>query len=193
MASSETLTLSPKGKIGPIEIQAIFEEVLSDSLQVTEHPVEIGASITDHAYMRPSEVVLRCGWSNSSLNSVNGSATAASYGGYGVKDDYIGGIYSQLQALQRSRERFDIVTSKRLYKDMLITAMQVTTDHRTNNALMVAITCRQIFVVGTRATSLPGMADQRMPEVTAESQNRGVIQPTLATPSPGGAVDPSEW
>lgn len=193
MALFDFLTLTPKGKIGPIEIQATLEENLSDTMQVTEHPVEKGASITDHSYMRPSEVVLHCGWSNSSAQALLGASSALVNGGGPSRSDYISGIYTQLQALQQSRERFTITTSKRLYTDMLITGMQVTTDHRTNDSLMVSITCRQVIIVSTRATSMPPVGSQANPANTAEMVSRGVVSPIPVTPSPGGAVPPSAW
>lgn len=193
MALLDIFTLTPKGKIGPIEIQASLEEILSDTLQVTEHPVEKGASITDHSYMRPSEVVLHCGWSNSSAQALLGAASAFVNGGGSPRSDYISGIYSQLQALQQSRERFSITTSKRLYTDMLIIGMQVTTDNRTSESLMVSITCRQVIIVSTRATTMPPRASQALPMKTGEMVSRGVVTPIPFTPSPGGAIPPSAW
>lgn len=191
MALLEFLMLTPKGKIGPIEIQATLDEVLSDSLQLTEHPVESGAAITDHAYMRPFEVVLHCGWTNSSIRSLAGTVSATVSGGGLSNFDYVGGIYSQLQALQQSRERFDITTSKRKYTDMLITGLRVTNDVRTSESLMVSVTCRQVIIVSTRATTLPPMGSQANPANTAEVVKLGVLHPVPVVPSPGGSVSPA--
>jgi len=44
---------------------ATIEERHHDELEVTDHPVEQGAMINDHAYKRPAEVTLHLGWSNS--------------------------------------------------------------------------------------------------------------------------------
>lgn len=190
MAVFDFLTLTPRSKIGPVEIAAVIEEVLTDSLQVTEHPVEIGAAITDHAFKRPAEVVLRCGWSNSGLDALSAAVSAFFSGGGLNLPDYVSGIYSQLIALQESRVPFDITTTRRRYTNMLITGLQVTTDVRSSNALMVQATCRQIIVVSTQATTLPPRADQANPASTAEVENAGVKQVQPATPSPGGALPP---
>jgi hypothetical protein len=190
MSFFDQLTLSPKGKIGEIEIQATLEETHTDNLQVTEHPVEQGAAITDHAYKMPSEVVLRCGWSNSSLKALTGAASALFSGGSASVSDYITGIYTQLLKLQESRVPFDITTSKLQYENMLITGMQVTTDNRTSNMLMVQVTCRQIIIVKTQATTLPPKENQASAQKTGEVQNNGVQNANRATPSPGGAFPP---
>lgn len=190
MAIFDFLTLTPRSMIGPVEIAAALEEVLSDSLQVTEHPVEIGAAITDHAYKRPSEVVLRCGWSNSSLDAISAAVTSFFSSGGLTLADYVSGVYSQLLALQESRVPFDITTTRRRYSNMLITGLQVTTDSRSSNALMVQATCRQIIIVSTQSTTLPPREDQASPADTAEVENAGVKQVAPATPSPGGALPP---
>jgi hypothetical protein len=40
----------------------VVSEKHSDTLEITEHPVETGAAISDHAYKRPSEVVMEVGF-----------------------------------------------------------------------------------------------------------------------------------
>jgi len=48
-----------------IKAQATIREIHNDELEVTEHPVEVGAMISDHAFKRPAELVLEIAWSNS--------------------------------------------------------------------------------------------------------------------------------
>lgn len=43
----------------------VLEEIHRDDLIITDHPVEKGAGTSDHAFKRPEEVEIRCGWSNS--------------------------------------------------------------------------------------------------------------------------------
>lgn len=70
----------PQGMIGSIAVQATFEETGTDTVTVTDHPVEAGAQISDHAYYRPAELTMHCGWSNSasSGSSVNSLGDAVS-------------------------------------------------------------------------------------------------------------------
>jgi hypothetical protein len=197
------LALPVSGKIGDIEIETTIEETHSDALQITEHPVESGASITDHSFKKPSEVVLKCGWSNSSLKALVGAiggllsgATMLSstfVSGSNTKSDYVGGIYSQLLKMQQSRQPISISTSIRQYDNMLIIGLQVTRDQKSANVLMVQATCREIVIVSTQSKTLPPKENHKNPASTSEIENVGAKQLVPASPSPGGSVPPNEW
>ncbi|HEY8355731.1 MAG TPA: hypothetical protein VIK69_12045 [Methylophilaceae bacterium] len=178
--------------IGDIQIMATLEEVHTDTIQASEHPIERGAAITDHAYKKPAEVLIRCGWTDSSFTALVGSVSSLFQGG-SVGDRYIDGVYSQLLALQESRQPFTIVTGLRQYDNMLIQSLRVDRDQKTSNALMVTAICRQVIIVETQATQLPPREAQRDPASTAEVENTGVKLATPATPSPGGSVPPTAW
>ena len=173
----DLISFIPKGSLGDIEIVATINETLRDDLETTLHPVEVGSPITDHAFKRPVEVIINCGWSNSSLEALEGSLMA-DFDGEISSPDYVGGVYSQLLALQESREPFEIVTSKRIYQDMLIQSLTVSTDEKTSSVLMCSAHCRQIIMAYTQATSLPPNANQANPANTAETENSGRKQPT---------------
>jgi len=192
MALLDFLQIAPATRLGPIDVMATLEEIHTDALQTTEHPIEAGAPITDHSYMRPAEVVLRCAWSNSSFKALSGTISSLISGGL-VGDKYVDAIYSQLLALQQSRIPFDIITGARQYTNMLITSLRLDRDSKSSNALMITATCRQIIVVYTQATTLPPREDQALPENTAEVEESGVKQPIAATPSPGGSIPNGFW
>lgn len=187
MALLDILSLAPSGSIGGIEIPATLEEIYTDTLQATEHPVELGASITDHAFVRPREVVIRCGWTNSTLKAFL-SAVSALFSGSMSASDYVSSVYSKLLALQESRKLLDVTTSKRQYSNMQIIGLQVTTDQRTGNVLMVQATCRQMIIVETQATTLPAKEKQASPEKTAGTESAGYKQIKPFVPMSGGAV-----
>src|SRR5580700_5469148 len=56
------------GVTNPITVDTTIEETYEDLLEITEHPVQVGAQIADHSFKRPMEVRLRCGWSDSQSN-----------------------------------------------------------------------------------------------------------------------------
>lgn len=66
------LFLQRFNQIGGIQVDTTLEESYEDSLEITEHPVETGAAITDHSFKRPMELVLTCGWSDSSSSGALG-------------------------------------------------------------------------------------------------------------------------
>lgn len=183
----DILNITPRGNIGGIEIHATIEEIYTDTLQSTMHPVERGAPITDHAFKRPSEIVIRCGWSNSGLEAF-ASMVQAIFSGEMSASDYVGGVYSKLLALQESREPITVTSSKRMYQDMLISALQVKVDEKSSNILLCVATLRQIIMVSTQATTLPPKENQANAASTSGTENTGVKQAVPATPSPGGSA-----
>ena len=184
----ELITISPTRKFGGIIIDCSIQEAHTDRMQITDHPVEQGAAISDHAYLQPSEVTIRAGWSNSSLSAVGSAVSALLSGGLQglAGDDYVRKTYQSLLDLQATRKPFDIVTGKRTYKNMMFSALAVTTDEKTENALMLVATCRQVIIVQTQTTSVPPADVHTDPAKTAPVQNSGTVQPQPAALSPTG-------
>ena len=161
--------------------QVVIEEEPTDTLTITEHPVEFGSNISDHAFKRPAEVTLKYGWSNSPTPSLIDSlvgigagavggavATVAglaqsSLSGFnvgvdsnGVQASQINKIYDQLLQLQSSRTLIAIYTGRRFYQNMLIQQLSPDpTDFTTENALIITLRCKQIIIAKTSVVSLP--------------------------------------
>lgn len=186
----DVMTIIPK-KLGTIRIGVTVEEVYNDELQITEHPVERDAPITDHSFKRQPDVVLKCGWSNADYSALLGSSVVQfDQFGSTTQSGYIDAVYSKLLALQATRVPFDAVTSRRKYSNVLLQGLRVVHDAKTSGALMLTATLRQIRIVQTKATRLPPRDDQADPSRTAETQNTGSKQAVPATPAPGGSVTP---
>ncbi|RQV01104.1 phage baseplate protein [Burkholderia cenocepacia] len=185
------VTLVGSKKIGSVTISAAIEEVYSDEVIVTEHPVENGAPVNDHAFMRPREILMKCGWSNADYQALLGSAVA-SFDDTGANTmatgTYVDAIYSQLLKIQSVRLPIDVVTTRRKYSNMLITGLSVVTDQKSGAALMLTASLKQVIIVSTQATKLPPRANQANPAATAETQNAGAKSAVPATPAPGGSV-----
>lgn len=170
-------------KLGGIIPNVVVEEVHTDTLTITDHPVEQGAPITDHAFKNPAELSMRIGWSSSSLaldsvvSSVVDSVKAGKLTTPKIKT--VRDIYEDLLKLQASRKPFDVSTGKRLYKDMLIKSISTTTDASSENALVVSVVLRQVIIVQTKAAKLKAEA-QKNPAKTAPAVDRGTIQPQLS-------------
>jgi hypothetical protein len=188
------LLQQPQNNIGGIEIQATLEEVHNAQVEVTDHPVEAGAEITDHSFNRPVEVILRCAWSNSSLDAIEGAVLNLLQNGFSGGGDYVSGVYTQLKALKEARQPFDIVTSLQLYQNMLITGLSITRDVKSSQALMASITCREVILVTTQVAGTP-LSNQAFPQSTSNPANVST-QPlipdaqTTFTPLPGVDYSP---
>ncbi|NTA27394.1 phage baseplate protein [Allorhizobium ampelinum] len=123
--------------IGTIVPDVAIEETHRDNLVVTDHPVERGAAISDHAFLMPVELEMRVGFSNST----------AGYQGYAKI------IYELFLSLQQSRTPFSVYTGKRAYSNMLIRSLETTTTAETENAIILTVGLREVIIVSTTTTS----------------------------------------
>src|SRR5437868_11984169 len=124
----------------------VLEEKHTDSMVITDHPVERGpvGFVSDHAYQQPAELVMKVGWSDSSL-LLNSVISGSIFSGITSLSD----MYARLLDLMHQAEPFDVTTGKRQYTNMLITSLAVTTEAETENALLVTIRLREVVIVET--------------------------------------------
>ncbi len=160
---SSLLFAQPR-RIGVLIPGVVLEEDGRDELEVTQHPVERGAPITDHSYMRPAELVMRCAWGSAQFGPA-----------------YLRAIYAALLALQASREPMTISTGKRTYRNMLIRSISVTTSGpQDENILNVTCVFQEVLFAETQATTVAPRGQQAQPHNTAPPGNVGTITPIAA-------------
>lgn len=168
-----TLFQQQTRKIGLIVPSVVVSEKHSDTLEITEHPVEVGAAISDHAYRRPSEVVMQVGFAGGgSLLDLLDTTSFGLSAGLSPRE-----VYQNLLDLQNSRVPFDVVTGKRLYSNMLIRAMEVTTERSTENVLSAVLTLREVIITSTTTSQVAAKADMKEGANTSAVQNSGVKTP----------------
>lgn len=166
-------------KIGLIIPDVVVSEKHQDALEITEHPVEIGASVSDHSYKRPAEVTMETGFSGggSLLDFADTSAIGISLG-VSPKE-----IYQQILELQASRTPFDVTTGKRQYSNMLIRAIDVTTDRTSENVLMCVLTLREVIISQTESITVADKADMQTGVSTSSVENTGTKSAKTANTS----------
>jgi hypothetical protein len=157
------LTNNQTSSIGPLIPGVVLEEDHDDDVTITDHPVEYGANISDHAFKEPAHVTIQCQWSN----------TQASL--FDFSESYILQIYGQLINLQASRALVTIVTHKRMYFNMLIEHVRTKTTRESAFALPVEISAREIILVFTTSTTLPPADQHAAPQQTAPVLNGGQV------------------
>ena len=164
-----TLFQQQSRRIGLIIPSVVISEKHSDTLEITEHPVETGAPVSDHAYKRPSEVVMEVGSSGggSLLDFIDTSSLGLTLG-LSPRE-----TYQQILDLQASRIPFDVVTGKRLYSNMLIRAIEVTTDRTSENVLMAVLTLREVIITQTQQITVADKADMKEGANTSAVINSG--------------------
>ena len=120
-------------------------------LQTTENPVETGASIVDHAYVKPAEVVMRVMMSDVHQSLVPGQFTGTRFRSTNA--------WQVLRKLQSDRIPMSIVTRLGLYTNMLITKLSASDTAETFRALSAEVTLKEIPVARVKTVKISS-ADQ---------------------------------
>lgn len=164
--------LAPAGSlIGSIVPDVVVSEVHQDAVAITDHPVEIGASISDHAFILPSRVEMRIGYSD---------ATAGFVG-------YSKAQYEALLAILQRREPFDLFTAKRAYTSMLIETITTDTANETTSAAMIVVRLRKVLIARARGGGGAPNTAQESPQNTGSVSDTGTAQPNAFSGSDVGS------
>lgn len=176
------LIASPYRAISFIIPDAVIEEVHADDLAITDHPVETGATISDHAFLLPRRLQMRCLWSDS----------------FGGASGYSQAAYERLLGLQAQREPFSVFTGKRAYRNMLIGRIVVETNAASEYALPTIIELREVIITSTQQTSAgkgAGNGSQADPartgSVTDGGNNEMVQIPGIVSPGLTTQISPN--
>ena len=178
-----SILIKPRRSVGSFVADVTIEEQHDDELEITDHPVEQGALISDHAFKRPAELTLRLGWSDSpviaglvagvaatGLQTVAGVQSLAT----GNSASQVKDTYAKLLAMQASRAPFTVYTGKRRYDDMLIKHIAVTTTRESEHSLMATIRLRQVIIVQTQLVTITAAAaDQLTASATTPATDAG--------------------
>ncbi|CNH59319.1 Uncharacterised protein [Yersinia intermedia] len=166
-------------KIGLLVPSVIISEKHQDALEITEHPVEVGAAVNDHAYKRAAEVTMEVGFAGggSLLDFVDTSTIGLSLGKSPEE------VYQELRELQESRQPFDVITGKRKYSNMLIRGIEVTTDKTSENVLMCVLTLREVIMSQTESVKVADKENMQEGVSTSAMQNTGTKAPAPANNS----------
>lgn len=180
-------TTGTSRKIDVIQGFITLSESTNDTLQITKHPVQQGATITDHSFIMPTSLSMNIqfkpsltddlltGGISGAIGGVLGAASNALGDVFGVTGGSAGPLakaYKKLLELQASRLPFKITTPKRIYNSMLIASLGLTTDKRTENVLSISATFEEIIIVQVTTTNVPRIR-QKKPQKTAKTEKTG--------------------
>ena len=137
LSSSYAYIVAAGRSIGNIIPDVVIEEAHQDRLVVTQHPVEGGGLISDHAYKLNPVVEIRVGFSDSTVGTVG----------------YSRAKYDALLKIQNAKQLVDVSTGKRLYRNMIPAGIAIVTDEKTENSLIAILVLEQVTVVTVQTTS----------------------------------------
>lgn len=171
--SLEALLLGRSRSIEPIEggdaivPDVTISEVHDDEVTVTQHPVDTGAAISDHAIVQPASVTCVFGWSDSS-RALNSALDGSILKGMQTSKD----VYDRLVELKNQRALLRLSTGKRKYPSVVITKLKVSTTVDTESAAVIEVTFQEVFLVEAKTVSLAAIR-QKNPRKTASKTSGG--------------------
>ena len=140
-----------KTNIGGYFFDGFMQVEHNIELQTTSNPVETGASVVDHAYVKPAELVMKVMMSDVHQSLVQGQFTGASFRSVNA--------WQVLRKLQSDRIPMSVFTRLGLYTNMLITKLATTDTAETFRALSAEVTLREIPVARIKTVKISS-ADQ---------------------------------
>ena len=167
----EALYFGFNHSIGGIIPDVVFREQHTDEITITQHPVDFGANINDHAFEKNAVIVCQFGWSDNS-RLVNSALDGSLFKGLVRAQD----VYDKLLELQRNRVPIELKTAKRDYGNVLIQKLETTTDENTLNVFLIDVTFEQIQIANTETVYL-APAKQADASKTASTKRGGQKQP----------------
>ena len=131
-----------KTNIGGYFFDGFIQVEHSRSLQITENPVETGASIVDHAYVKPAEIIMQIMMSDVHQSLYPGQFTGTRFRSVNA--------WTLLNKMQSDRIPVSVLTRLGLYTNMLISNLKATDTAETFRALSAEVTLREIPVARIR-------------------------------------------
>ena len=149
--SDQSQTIFARTIISNSEVNYIFDAIIrqehTQMLRVTEHPVQTGANIIDHAYQLPATLMLEIGMSDAMDTFFKGQ-----FNGPYTKSV---NAYQKIKELQSKRQPLEIHTRLDTYRNMVIEEIRAQEDYKTLHALKCVITLRQIIMATVEAVPIP--------------------------------------
>ena len=153
-------------------LDAVIKADHKQSLRRTEHPVQSGGNLVDHAYMLPAELMLEIGMSDAMDRYDSNSYTSDTSKSVSA--------FQTLLYLQKLRTPLQVTTRLLSYDKMLIEDIAVPDDNSTRYGLKATIRLVQIFQATVTHTALSSRPQQSettdIPLVPAHSPSAALLQ-----------------
>lgn len=156
---------------------AFIVESHTGSVRITEHPVQTGATISDHAYNIPDKLTLQI--------FVSDSMDCVVYNQFSKYSTKSLSAYQVLRDLKTKRLPLSVRTRLHYYKNMLIESMSVNDDYKTANSLRCTVMLREIIMADVNAQTVDKSYGQAEKSTTS---NEAVKKPAFVKGSVGSRI-----
>lgn len=142
---------------------AVFRVSHSQPLTITQNPIQTGANITDHAFLRPARVTMGIG-----MSDVMDSYAPGMWVGNSSKSV---SAFQVLDSLRAARIPLTVTTRLKTYTNMLIEDIRVDDSIKTLYGLSAVVEFQQIFVANVATQGVSARTQ------TTDSSALGAVQP----------------
>uniref|UniRef100_A0A6M3M430 Dit-like phage tail protein N-terminal domain-containing protein n=1 Tax=viral metagenome TaxID=1070528 RepID=A0A6M3M430_9ZZZZ len=156
----------------------VFDAVIklehNESQRITQHPVQLGANITDHSYALPAKLTMEIGMSDVMEGYLPGQ-----WGDDISSPPRSVAAYLQLVSWKDLGMPLTITTRLKDYHNMVVAFITAPDDKTTAHGLKCMVTFQQIFVAAVSST--PG--DSAIGQVTGQTQSGPVYSAAWSGPT----------
>lgn len=147
--------------VGFVEFDCSVEEVHTDAVEKTEHPIEEGSDTSDHIRKLPSTIEVNGIVTNTPLVFLASvQAPSPVTDDIFPTNDRVGTAYKELREAQANGELVDVVTSLRKYKNMVIESISVIRNAQNGNVLNCSMLLSEMQIAAqATSVSLPSPVD----------------------------------
>lgn len=193
-----------RSKIGDVTVDATVTRKASARVTLTRHPVEEGASPSDHAREEPESLQLECVISSFPTNKQDADKRGELErgGGKGYAEDQ----WQKIRRYKSDRNTLKIVTPDRTWENMVLVGLQRTDDAKTGGAVRFTADFDELRFVKNEKVRLErqtkpsknpkkanGKVDQSKQPANQSTQDKSIAKPftdAAGWTTPGGGVNP---
>lgn len=135
--------------LGKYIFDAYFDINHESNLAITEHPIQSGANISDHAYMEANKLSFQVG-----MSDVMQDISDTTFNKFTEGNSRSVNAYQVLRKLQEQRIPIKVITRLWTYENMLIETISAPDDNKTAYALKANVIFKQIFVVNVTTVKI---------------------------------------
>lgn len=140
-----------------IQFDASVSETHTNSAEITQHPVEEGADISDHIRRLPEELSVNVIITNHPP-IILASLRALPISGFGDPASRAEDAHTFLRTIMQNNQTVGFSTTLRDYTGMAITSMAVERDKDTGNIANINMTMREVIIATTETVEPPAPA-----------------------------------
>lgn len=152
---------------------ATLSEAETIAVEWSEHPIESGATVADHAVVRPPELSLE-GFITRTPLSMSAELD-------NIDPNYLDAALDTLRGMAADREPVLIVTGLRAYENYRITSLSISRSPEDGQAVRVSLSLRPVQIVEAGTVLLPPLPVKPEKKAAATPDgNQGTQSPTDA-------------